>query len=884
MAKKEKDKLIDSGETIFHISASQALKVAEMQIEKYRRLKEWRDAYAVKVFPLFSRLDKEKSSYFEVKISTPSNDDAGTVIISATDRDFPIIGFRTHGRTLSEKVISRSDYDVKRIIWHGSDAVTGENEAGKEIVSIGRKQTLVFDLEEYEKFRRKRKENPLPKPLPEPKKSEELQEEWKEVKKALGSIKSNPYGVTADSFNFAWGWSRHANLEQYDLPNDKSVGCAATAWTALLAYHDMHWDPDLLYGTHDNMSDYIKRSMKVFHDATDTDEFSGYINTWAWNMKNGFDVFKEYHCFGNLDFHPDDYAEWDWDVILLGTEPSEPIQDLILDMISRDTPVLIGLKSGKSGKSKWVGHYCLGLAWAKNDKGKLKFVLCDELHGNGEDDLYWWHREAIFGAWGIPQGAHDHPRWKSDIGVWRDVSLSNLGNEIYAVGRNIPETSQTPPLFLIKRGPATGFPIPVKGTNPKKLEFDESIEIPVYELQESEFDFTNPSITTWNNKDRLVLDYLKETRLLPANFKASNVDFTREDIANILLKPDIQEAQISIFETIDVPYLFLAWATYPGRIHIAYAIIPENLQELSFKHVLLPERFNPQLFEEIPIAIAKQDRTDPMLYIAYKDNNLYPDVNPMASYGRLVIINLDLFFQIAETGEDLWPQDTVPNLTYTQEEYNWAGVTRQHDVLTDFKWHWPRLRLAGYTRNLKLSSNGKEVLLIWGGGGMSGGGHFWTSEPYIIQSHTFENEVENEVENHLIVNFPIYPLKIPYAYHGVRFLHHVQYEETEGEYSIGRLEAIQYDILYCEAFGFLIVWNNPDYRLLIAKVNSQGRADLLADLFTSGYSPSLAFIKDELDNRNIVLTFYKSRVLYSLILFLSGIGRTGITDFDDLPK
>ena len=877
MTKKEKDKLIDSGETIFHISASQALKVAEMQIEKYRRLKEWRDAYAVKVFPLFSRLDKEKSSYFEVKISTPSNDDAGTVIISATDRDFPIIGFRTHGRTLSEKVISRSDYDVKRIIWHGSDAVTGENEAGKEIVSIGRKQTLVFDLEEYEKFRRKRKENPLPKPLPEPKKSEELQEEWKEVKKALGLIKSNPYGVTADSFNFAWGWSRHANLEQYDLPNDKSVGCAATAWSALLAYHDMYWDPDLLYGTHDNMSDYIKRSMKVFHDATDTDEFSGYINTWAWNMKNGFDVFKEYHCFGNLDFHPDDYAEWDWDVILLGTEPSEPIQDLILDMISRDTPVLIGLKSGKSGKSgksKWVGHYCLGLAWAKNDKGKLKFVLCDELHGNGLDDLFWWHRSAIFGAWGIPRGAHDHPRWKTetDVGI---NGLSNLGNEIYAVGIKSP--LQMPPSFLIRRGPATGFPIPVKGTNAKSLEFDESVEVPVYELQGSEANPGYPSITTWNNKDRIVADYLRETRQFPPDFKAINVELTREIFAKILLQPKIQDKQIVLIERIDMPYLFLAWADgdisdlSPGRIHIAYAIIPENLQDISFKHVLLPERFNPRLFSEIPIAIAQQnDLTGPMLYIAYTDDNVYGDGGGiLPGYGRLVIINLDLFFQIAETGEDLWPTDTVPNLTYTPEEFGSWGV---QDVLTDFKWHWPRL--SYHTNYLRLSSNGKQVALLW-----ENGERLW-----IHWSYTFETEAP-ETTN-IFVTFGACILEIPYAKYQERFLHHIQYKETEEDYWIGNVKAINGDIFYSDSCT-LVVWIDPDSRLLIAKVrNTSGptRADLLADLFTSGYSPKLAFVKDELDNRNIVMKFTNAGGVHSRILFLSGPRIPGILDFDDLPK
>ena len=43
MAREEKDRVTNE-ETVFRISSSQALEVAEMQIEKCRRLKEWHDA------------------------------------------------------------------------------------------------------------------------------------------------------------------------------------------------------------------------------------------------------------------------------------------------------------------------------------------------------------------------------------------------------------------------------------------------------------------------------------------------------------------------------------------------------------------------------------------------------------------------------------------------------------------------------------------------------------------------------------------------------------------------------------------------------------------------------------------------------------------------
>ncbi|MFX1258161.1 MAG: hypothetical protein ACFFAN_09900 [Promethearchaeota archaeon] len=890
MIKKEKE---DDG-PIFRISASQALKVAEMQIEKCRRLREWRDAYAVKVFPLFSSSDKEEPSYYEVKTSTPSNDDAGTVIISATDMNYPIIGFRTHGRSLSEEIISKSDYEVKRIIWHGLNAVTGENEAGKEIISLGHKPTLVFDLDEYEEYRRKHKEDPLPKPLPEPKKSEEFQDEWKEVKKVLGLIKSNPYGVTADSFKHAWGWSRHANLKQYDLPNGESVGCAAVAWTALLLYHDMYWDPDLLYGTHDprdegkpenidddDMSDYIKRSMKKFHDVMGTRDLPiiELNNTWAYNIKEGFKAFEDYHCFGNLDFDPDDYSEWDWEVFF-GAEPGEAIQDLILELISRDTPVIVGLgpytsKEKKNGKKKKVAHYCLGLAWAKNDNGKLKFVLCDELHGKGQDDLYWWHRSGVFGAWGIPRGAYNQPRWRDDR-RWERIDLSNLGNEIYAVGIKHPENSHT---FLIRRGPAAGFPIPVKGTNAKSLKFDESIEVPVFALQGSEVHHGDPSITTWLYRQTFV-DYLvnNATMQLAPDYKMKDFAFTREDLANILLQPKIPDNQIAIFKLLNVPYLFLAWPDYDHRIHIAYAIIPDNLEDISFKHVLLPERFRHYDLSQTPIAIAQDvDRTGPMLYIAYQDFNMYYP-NIYRGWGRLVIIKLDLFFQIAETGDDLWPQDTIPNLTYTPRGSHVADMR-----LTDFKWHWPRLNY--HTSNLRLSSNGKEVALLWETAG----------NLYIHWSYTFESQAfDPSLHLQGSVHFGNCILEIAYAKNGERFLHDIRHKETLEDYAIGNVLAINADILYGSTRNnTLIAWSDNDSRILISKINryvhnGPRRAELLADLFKWGSQPKLAIVKDELDNRNVVMTFSLSslgrRFLHSRILFFSGIGNSGITDFDALPK
>ncbi|MCK4821514.1 hypothetical protein KA005_37455 [bacterium] len=380
---------------------------------------------------------------------------------------------------------------------------------------------------------------------------------------------------------------------------------------------------------------------------------------------------------------------------------------------------------------------------------------------------------------------------------------------------------------------------------------------------------------------------MRETWQFPPDFKATNVALTREILAKILLQPKIQDKQIGTFERIDIPYLFLAWADgdiadlSPGRIHIAYAIIPENLQDISFKHVLLPERFSPRLFSEIPIAIAQQnDLTGPMLYIAYKDDNGYGDGGGiLPGYGRLVIINLDLFFQIAETGEDLWPTDTVPNLTYTPETVevpvmpgSGATVEMQQDVLTDFKWHWPRL--AYHTRSSRLSSNGKQVALLW-----ENGGSLW-----IHWSYTFETKAP-ETTN-IFVTFGACILEIPYAKYQERFLHHIQYKETEEDYWIGNVKAINGDIFYSDSCT-LVVWIDPDSRLLIAKVrNTSGptRADLLADLFTSGYSPKLAFVKDELDNRNIVMKFTNAGGVHSRILFLSGPRIPGILDFDDLPK
>jgi len=890
MTKKGKDKFTDSGKTVFRISASQALAVAEMQIGKCRRLKEWHDAYAVREFPFFSRLDKEKPSYFEVKVSTPSNDDAGTVIISATDKNFPIIGFRTHGRSLSEEAISKSGHEVKRIIWHGLSAVTGEDEAGKEIISLGHKPTQVFDLKEYEEYRRKHKEKPLPKPLPVPKESEELQEEWKEVKKALGIVKSNPYGVIADSFIFARDWSRHADLKQYDLPNGNPVGCGATAWSALLAYHDMLCEPDLLYGTHDTMSDYIKRSMELFHDAIDTGD-DGYNK--AWNMNEGFSIYSDYHSF---DGGPDSsfcQGEWDWDVCVLSSEPGSEIQNLICNLILLDSPVIVGLVTDTYfNGSQSDGHYCLGLATAKNNDGKLKYVLCDELYGKGLDDLGWWHRDTIFGAWGIYSVLqHTHPRLAVEENVWNEIDLANLGDEIYGVGRKCIEAlpDPNPPVFLIQKGPATGFPIPEKGTNPKRFEFDESIEIPVYELQGSEGYPLPPSITAWNHKVT-TRGYLKATKKFPADFRARDVAFTRESFANTLLQANIQDSQpvAALYtKTIDIPYLFLVWPDENGRIHIAYAIIPENLEDVSFTHVLLPERFRNREFCKISIAIAQADRTGPMLYIGYADDNDYFIDNNICSYpGRILIINIDLLFQIAESGEDLWPQDTVPNITLTQEIVGGpVGTEMPRNVVTDFKSHW--VLFGNVVHDIRLSSNGSQVVLLWARSG-------WPNLLWQIhKSYTFRDLSENNVSYQDGIRRTYWgdcTLSIAYAKYGHRFLHHSRHIETDEDYWIGDFQARSCDIFYSSDSRILLVWNDPDGRLFIAYIRNEKlrRPVLLANCLRTGSNPKIAFVKDELDNRNIVVfssdLFMDQKQIWSQFLYLSGHYVPGITDFDNLPK
>jgi hypothetical protein len=886
MVKKEKDKFNNSDETVFRISASQALRVAEMQVEKYKQLKEWHDAYAVKVFPLFSRLDKEEPSYFEVKISTPSVDDAGTVIISATDKDFPIIGFRTRGRTLTEKVILKSGHGVERIVWHGLNAVVGEDKTGKEIISLGHKPEKIFDLDKYEEVRKKRKEKPLPKPLPEPQKSKELQEEWNEVKKALGLIESNPYGVTADSFSFAWGWSRHANLDQYELSNGEKVGCGPTAWSALLAYHDMYWDPDFLYGTHYYMSDYIKRSMKKFHDKMKTDDGS----TTAWNIKKGFDIFKDYHCFGSLHFDPDDYSEWDWDVCVLGAEPGEAIQNLILNMINVHTPVIVGLVTDTS----WVGyqtrgHYCLGFAWAKNANGKLKYVLCDELHGEGQDDLMWWHRDTIFGAWGIPRGSYDRPRQAVESNIWSEIDLANFGDEIYAVGRKRPEAWPDPnPVFLIQRGSAKGFPIPEKGTAAKKLEFDESVEIPFYDLQGSDVYPLNPSITTWNYK---TTTYHIEVTTVPVMYVADSTEerersdeLTLEELRRILSeRPSTGTIRRLKAETSELPYLFLVWADFNSRIHIAYTVIPENLEEISFTHVLLPERF---MGTRPDIAIAQDDKTGPMLYIAYCDSCFYFHNNQLYyGWGRVLIINLALFFQIVETGEDLWPIDSLPNLRYVTEtvEVQTMGgpMEVEQNVLTDFKWYW--VPFSANVANVRLSSNGKQVALLWW--------EAYYDKLNIHWSYTFESTIQVSGGYPGKAYWGDCDLNIAYAKYGSRFLSHSSHVKTEGDYWIGDIKGMRCDVFYGSDNWTLVVWSDPDNRLLIAKVTNHSnprRAELLADFFRTGSEPRLAFVKDELDNRNTIMTFsfsYESQLyLVSRILYLSGSYVPGIKDFDDLPK
>jgi len=541
---------------ILRISPGQARNIANSFLRGCKFVKAWKDASPAKVFPLYSSFNDEKLSYYEVKVETPNNNHQGLIIVSATDRDYPIPAFKPFGRTVTEKLAAKHGGKAAKVIWYSPFYAVAVDEKGKEVATVGRKPGMILDPNELIKMGKEKGLDRIPKQQP----NKHCQQAWESLRICLGYQEkiSNPSTFWTGSMTYvenpAWpddfvfeeisGTGLHPNLDQFDwlgsVTGDGTKyyytsGCGPTAWAALAAYYDVHGEPDLLYGTYlsykvhkyenGDPTNYLEKLIKRIHDRTDTGNWMGvgFIQTPRDKMHRGVQILNEY-CSHNLvcvkrHEHPEDIG-FDY--------PDEKITQLILNTFDQDEPVIVEYMTGLVS-----AHYALGLGTAigtgyivtQNKVGNIvtenrvevpvRYILVDKQHGDGWDDIWYIGWSKIFGVWTLPRSKQPScPRHsyfsEDDQRPITAMDMDSLNEELYLV---YPYNNN----IYVRKTSAVGYPVPEKNASegPRPVTFDQKFILPPGRYNYSFQDYFK-SISTFTTKEDVMADIFKHRSDRPA--------------------------------------------------------------------------------------------------------------------------------------------------------------------------------------------------------------------------------------------------------------------------------------------------------------------------------------------------------------------------------
>lgn len=649
------------------VSPGQAVKIAQLHLNRSMFFDRCKDTCITQLFPLYNPKGSE-ISHFEVKVSQQDNPDGGYIIVSASEEDSPIPEFSTQGKTYTERLRRLTSREITKVIWHGPTVAEAVDSSGKTVAYIGPELVKFFDGEKPEK---KGSMKPLKKkaiPLPVKKRVTSKLRQWKKLKQLLkrGRIKGhNPNGgIPTNYIEHHWrrvtGWRRVPLLHQIPAntpPNNNNFksGCGPTAWSGLMTYHDMNWDPDLLYGNHWSNTSYIERLMMVFNRESGTSNLSGLGFTWPENMVKGFDVIKDYLLHGqgiDIAWYIFSYSPW------AGGEVPEMLKFAYDMMYLNDCPTVVGYKTGT-----FTGHYALGIGVSLNKFYEWAPPPTSEELDQVDWSVRWGYVQvipkstfqptwidikAVFALYCLHTGyfGWNCPR-KRTLGFSSQFSMdiTSIRGEIFTVWRdNVGKIN-------INRTSAENYPLPQKGNPPVALDFSNRIRL-------DEFNSAGAvSTCTWN--------YYQD------------------------------QPMVSI-----TPYIFLAWRDNEDYIHIAFTNVLA-LEKRSFGHVKLPERFKTSI--DPAITIAQKRQTGPMLYIAYAGKPPYS-----SRQGHLLIIELNTFFKIARDNIDRFPRDYCNDVQKVEEIGPMGSITR----ITNFTKAWFPFT-PSTTLHVNLDSMGTYVALVW---------------------------------------------------------------------------------------------------------------------------------------------------------------------------
>ena len=344
--------------------------------------------------------------------------------------------FKTKGKTYTERLRYDSKSDSVKIIWHHLNFIRSVDTAGETLASIGESHKR--------KSPRKKKIKDSFGPnidlsgiqLEHARRQDAIESAWDTVDR-LTSLMGR--GLTLSPTTYLYHeiiqpremdyfvYNGIPSLKQFNYGSVES-GCGPTAWAALCCFHDLHYDPDLLYGTHGFgiNSLYLKRLVKIFHDRLGTDDDG---DTWCEDVQEYLLQITP----GSNEWDDADIRWFAYDVPGGGDEVWNFVYDIIW---YSDQPAIVYYPTD----SAFYGHMALAVGMAEAWAGGHYLGAFVEIHKQLSEsayDLEYISLDEIEGVWAINKGNYICQR-KTTISEHslHSMDMADIANNIFAVWTN----------------------------------------------------------------------------------------------------------------------------------------------------------------------------------------------------------------------------------------------------------------------------------------------------------------------------------------------------------------------------------------------------------------------------------------------------------------
>ncbi len=435
--------------------------LAESHAAAFAQLPGFRDVTAAQVFPVYD-LDGETLAYYEVKYTTGRGDDAGYVMLSATQKDLPIVEFSHHGLTHHERFAMMLQ-EPFRMIRYGSGYIVAEDERGHLLGEIGfRPQLIPYELWEQtshierdegilrpgdpaEPFKddldvplltiRRELQDPVsyqewkerldPQTFvnPDP---EYLRQEWEELLmefKMHGDSRSGPEIVLASSSGCSYDiwWIPAMNNRPYILQLSANTGvnhtncasgCGPTAWINIYAWHRLNsFFAPVEYSKYNTT--WIDEQTMELRSYLRTRRL--FCNGFTWHYRMGRGI-----PFAETAYNLGAFYHWRWSLFgWVRNSDSAWVFQVAREMAKiYEGPFVVGYFSDWHYAVGYAIAECRGHGWRRHS-----WAYIYPAWSRNDSDNKWINKRNIFGIWGVhyfvPTG-----RLRSDGFLWLFPLLS----------------------------------------------------------------------------------------------------------------------------------------------------------------------------------------------------------------------------------------------------------------------------------------------------------------------------------------------------------------------------------------------------------------------------------------------------------------------------